>query len=209
MNTSIVRLVMAALVALFVVAACAGQSGARWTFAPVAVASPASGEASTTGEAAAGATSEPAAASAAAEPGAAESMAPMAAESAAPAAGSAAPGGEPVAPSGEARVIDLVATGALQFTDPAGTQVRDIPVTPGETITFRVDNTAGFDHNFYIGTDEQLIVPAGTTDVGIATWQTGVQELTWVVPADITGLKFGCTVPGHYALMQGTFSVAA
>ena len=209
MNTSIVRLVMAALVALFVVAACAGQSGARWTFAPVAVASPASGEASTTGEAAAGATSEPAAASAAAEPGAAESMAPMAAESAAPAAGSAAPGGEPVAPSGEARVIDLVATGALQFTDPAGTQVRDIPVTPGETITFRVDNTAGFDHDFYIGTDEQLIVPAGTTDVGIATWQTGVQELTWVVPADITGLKFGCTVPGHYALMQGTFSVAA
>ena len=209
MNTSIVRLVMAALVALFVVAACAGQSGARWTFAPVAVASPASGEASTTGEAAAGATSEPAAASAAAEPGAAESMAPMAAESAAPAAGSAAPGGEPVAPSGEARVIDLVATGALQFTDPAGTQVRDIPITPGETITFRVDNTAGFDHNFYIGTDEQLIVPAGTTDVGIATWQTGVQELTWVVPADITGLKFGCTVPGHYALMQGTFSVAA
>ena len=209
MNTSIVRLVMAALVALFVVAACAGQSGAQWTFAPVAVASPASGEASTTGEATAGATSEPAAASAAAEPGAAESMAPMAAESAAPAAGSAAPGGEPVAPSGEARVIDLVATGALQFTDPAGTQVRDIPVTPGETITFRVDNTAGFDHNFYIGTDEQLIVPAGTTDVGIATWQTGVQELTWVVPADITGLKFGCTVPGHYALMQGTFSVAA
>jgi len=216
MNTSIVRLVMAALVALFVVAACAGQSGAQWTFAPVAVASPASGEASTTGEATAGATSEPAAASAAAEPGAAESMAPMAAESmapmtaesAAPAAGSAAPG-EPVAPSGEARVIDLVATGALQFTDPAGTQVRDIPVTPGETITFRVDNTAGFDHDFYIGTDEQLIVPAGTTDVGIATWQTGVQELTWVVPADITGLKFGCTVPGHYALMQGTFSVAA
>jgi azurin len=29
------------------------------------------------------------------------------------------------------------------------------------------------------------------------------------VPADISGLKFGCTVPGHYALMQGTFSVAA
>ena len=52
-------------------------------------------------------------------------------------------------------------------------------------------------------------MPAGTTDVGIPTWQTGVQELTWVVPADITGLKFGCTVPGHYALMQGTFSAGA
>ena len=196
MQTSIVRLLLAALMALFVVAACAGESGARWTFAPVAVASQASEEVS--------GSSEPAAV----EPAAAESMAPMAAESAAPAAESAAPG-EAVAPSGEARVIELVATGALQFTDPAGTQVRDIPVTPGETITFRIDNTAGFDHNFYIGTDDQLIVPAGTTDVGIPTWQTGVQELTWVVPADITGLKFGCTVPGHYALMQGTFSVGA
>ncbi|HZW00914.1 MAG TPA: hypothetical protein VFF55_05025, partial [Candidatus Deferrimicrobium sp.] len=110
MNTPIVRLVMAALMALFVVAACAGESGAQWTFAPVAVASQASGDGPT-----AGAASEPAAA--VVEPAAAaESMAPMAAESAAPAVGSAAPG-EPVAPSGEARVIDLVATGALQFTD--------------------------------------------------------------------------------------------
>jgi uncharacterized cupredoxin-like copper-binding protein len=116
---------------------------------------------------------------------------------------------ESVAPAGEARVIELVATGALQFTDPAGTQVKDIPVTPGETITFRIDNTAGFDHNFYIGTDEQLIAPSATTEVGIPTWQTGVQELTWVVPADISGLKFGCTVPGHYTIMQGTFSAGA
>ncbi len=114
---------------------------------------------------------------------------------------------ESMAPSGEARVIDMVATGALQFTTPAGEQIRDIPVTPGETIIFRVDNTAGFDHNFYIGTDEELMLPNATTDVGIPTWQTGVQELEWVVPADISGLKFGCTVPGHYALMQGTFSV--
>jgi azurin len=29
------------------------------------------------------------------------------------------------------------------------------------------------------------------------------------VPDDVSGLKFGCTVPGHYSLMQGTFSVAA
>jgi mono/diheme cytochrome c family protein len=120
--------------------------------------------------------------------------------------GSAAPVVTPV--PGEARVIELVATGALQFTDTAGNQVRDIPVTPGETVTFRVDNTAGFDHNFYIGTDDQLMVAGGTTDTGIPTWQSGVQELTWTVPADISGLKYGCTVPGHYTLMQGTFSVA-
>ena len=112
-----------------------------------------------------------------------------------------------MAPAREARVIELALTGALQITDPSGEQIRDIPVTPGETITFRVDNTAGFDHSFYIGTDEELIVPDAMTDVGIPTWQSGVQELTWVVPADITGLKFGCTVPGHYALEQGAFSV--
>ena len=54
------------------------------------------------------------------------------------------------------------------------------------------------------------MVPSATTDAGIPTWQTGVQELD-VGRARPTsrGLKFGCTVPGHYALMQGTFSVAA
>jgi uncharacterized cupredoxin-like copper-binding protein len=103
----------------------------------------------------------------------------------------------------------MVATAALQFTTPSGEQLRDIPVTPGETVLFRIDNTAGFDHNFYIGTDAELMVPSATTPTGIPTWQSGVQELTWVVPADISGLKFGCTVPGHYSLMQGTFSVAA
>ena len=118
------------------------------------------------------------------------------------------PGSVGVAPAGKARVIDLVLTASLQITDPSGAEVRDIPVTPGETITFRVDNQAGFDHDFYIGTDEELSVSGGTTDTGIATWQTGVQELTWVVPADITGLKFGCTVPGHYALEQGAISVS-
>jgi uncharacterized cupredoxin-like copper-binding protein len=131
------------------------------------------------------------------------------AESGAPPAASAAPAGSAVAPSGEGRVIDLVATASLQFTTPDGTQVTDIPVTPGETITFRIDNTAGFDHNFHIGTDAELSVPNAVTPAGIPTWQSGVQEYTWVVPEDISGLKFGCTVPGHYALMQGTFSLAA
>ncbi len=203
MHTSlIVRLALAALVSLFIVAGCAGDSGAQWTYAPVAVSeTPAtSAEPAAPGTAAPGATT-----GAMASMDGMGSMAPVPAGSAPPAPAESAP----VAPAGEARVIDLVATGALQFTDLAATQVRDIPVTPGETITFRIDNQAGFDHNFYIGTDAQLVVPAATTDVGIPTWQTGVQEVTWVVPADITGLKFGCTVPGHYALMQGIFSLAA
>jgi uncharacterized cupredoxin-like copper-binding protein len=181
------RLASAASALLFILAACASSTGATWTYAPV-VASVEEGP------------------SASVAPGGS----PAADGTAAPADGTAAPAdGTAAPPAGEGRVIELVATASLQFTTPDGTQVTDIPVTPGETVVFRIDNTAGFDHNFYIGTDAELNVPNATTEVGIPNWTSGVQELTWVVPEDISGLKFGCTVPGHYALMQGTFSVAA
>ena len=189
MRTSFPRLISAAIALLFIVAACASSTGAAWTYAPVT----ASVDESPTESGAPGespASEQPS--------GGHEDMG-----TSAPPDASAPP------PSGEGRVIDLVATASLQFTTPDGTQVTDIPVTPGETIVLRIDNKAGFDHNFYIGTDAELNVPNATTAAGIPMWQSGVQELTWVVPADITGLKFGCTVPGHYALMQGTFSVGA
>ena len=54
----------------------------------------------------------------------------------------------------------------------------------GETIEFVVDNTAGFDHNFYIGPADVLQTSFAETEVGIPTWQSGVQELTWTVPAE-------------------------
>jgi uncharacterized cupredoxin-like copper-binding protein len=113
------------------------------------------------------------------------------------------------APAAEARVIELDANAALQFTDKAGTQIKEIAVTPGETITFKVTNTAGYQHNFYIGTDQQLMNAANAEMVGIPDFSEGTQEVTWTVPADITGLKFGCTVPGHYQIMQGTFVAAS
>ena len=100
-------------------------------------------------------------------------------------------------------------SGQLRFTDPDGEQITEIPVTPGESVLFRVDNTAGFDHNFHIGTEAELSVPNASDMPGIPTWSSGVQELAWEVPADVTSLKFGCTVPGHYPLMQGTFSSAS
>jgi uncharacterized cupredoxin-like copper-binding protein len=176
MDTS-ARLLPAALIGLFIVGACAGQS-AQWTYAPVAV---------TVDESPGGSPGAPA-----------ESAAPV---------GSTPPARSPAPAGDEERVIDLVATAALQFTTPDGTQVADIPVTPGETVLLRVDNAAGFDHNVYIGTDAELAVPSATTDIGIPTWQSGVQEVTWTVPDDVSGLKFGCTVPGHYNTMKGTFAV--
>ncbi len=118
-------------------------------------------------------------------------------------------GPEASAPAPEARTIELLATAQLQYTDPAGVQVTQIGVTPGETITFKVTNTAGFAHDFYIGPDGQLAAAQTTDLVGIPSFNEGTQEVTWTVPEDITGLKFGCTVPGHYQLMQGTFVPAS
>lgn len=127
------------------------------------------------------------------------------------------------------RVIDLVV--GTNFTQD-GEQVLDIPVTPGETVLIRIDNVGGYEHNFYIGTDGELTTrptaedvaayiesekAAGrtpsnppiypSTDVGIANWNSGAQQVEWRVPEDITGLKFGCTISSHYPRMQGTFSV--
>jgi mono/diheme cytochrome c family protein/uncharacterized cupredoxin-like copper-binding protein len=100
------------------------------------------------------------------------------------------------------RVIQLDATADLKFTDPNGTQVTQIVVVPGETVEFQVDNIAGFDHDFWIGTADQLSVGNAETDVGHPMWQSGVQTITWTVPAAADApadLQFACTVPGHYA----------
>ncbi|MFN8623908.1 MAG: hypothetical protein U0869_24465 [Chloroflexota bacterium] len=130
-----------------------------------------------------------------------ETAAPASAAPASPAASQ---------PAGEAREIDLVLTSSLQIQDTSGAQVKDIPVTPGETVTFKLTNTAGYAHNFYIGTDQQLMTAQVQGLPGVPDWtDTEPKELTWTVPADVTGLKFGCVVPGHYGLMQGTFSVAS
>lgn len=190
MNRSFPRVVVALFAFAFVLAACASETGSQWTFAPIDGAD----NGDTPAESA-----EPVES---AEPGGSAEPA----ESAGPEE-SVEPGG-PAEPSGQARVIELQADSALRFTDTNGDPVPDIAVTPGETVVFRINNTAGFQHNFWIGTDAELSVPAATTATGIPDWSTGVQELEWVVPDDLTDLKFGCTVPGHYFTMQGTFSAA-
>lgn len=105
----------------------------------------------------------------------------------------------------EPRVIILDATADLHFVDPNGVPVTGFELVPGETVQFDVTNTAGFDHNFYIGTPDQLGVPNNTTDLGIPAWQAGQKTLDWVVPEDAAGttLQFACTIPGHYSTMHG------
>ncbi len=116
--------------------------------------------------------------------------------------------GTPDAP----RVIELDLNGSIQIDDTpgdGGTQVTSLAVKAGETIEFQVTNSAGFDHNFYVGTEEELSsasgdIPNGT---GIPTFTEGTQTLTWTVPTDASGLQFACTVPGHYGTMHGDFVI--
>jgi mono/diheme cytochrome c family protein len=98
------------------------------------------------------------------------------------------------------RIVKLQAAPDLHFKDEAGNNVTELIVAAGETIQFEIDNTSGFDHNFWIGTPEQLAAPNATTDVGHPTWQSGVQTVTWTVSGE--GLQFACTVPGHYTTMH-------
>ena len=111
------------------------------------------------------------------------------------------------AAAGEVRVIELEADAALRFLQD-GEQVQDIPVVPGETVLFRIVNTAGFDLSFWIGSDGELSAPWAQTEVGIPAWRDGVRELEWVVPDGLDELRFGDTVPGHYVSMYGCFSEA-
>jgi hypothetical protein len=101
------------------------------------------------------------------------------------------------------RQIMISATAGLQFQDENGAQITQIDVVEGETIEFVVDNTAGFDHNFYIGPEDVVSASSAQSDLGIPTWPSGVQTVTWTVESGDQPLQFACTVPGHYAPMHG------
>jgi uncharacterized cupredoxin-like copper-binding protein len=103
-----------------------------------------------------------------------------------------------------AHLIELELTSDLKIKQD-GQQVSTIPVKQGETYTFRVTNTAGFDHDFHIGTDAELSA-GGHAHAGIQPWNEGMREFQYTF--DSSGpLAFGCTIPGHYALMKGFFDI--
>ena len=104
------------------------------------------------------------------------------------------------------RVIKLDENGSLQITDSTGAQVPAITVKAGEVVTFEVTNTAGFDHDFYVGTAADLSPTAEGNLKGIAPFSSGTQDFTWTVPASGT-FQFACTLPGHYATMHGDIDI--
>ncbi len=181
------------MAALLLLAACGGTTGTTWTIAP-ALPTPTAGP---SGMPSMGASSAPTAV-----PSAGTSVAP-ASPGASVAPGS--PAASAATSPGAGQVIKLELTGSLSITQD-GQAVTTLDVKQGETVHFVIDNTAGFTHNFHIGTADQLQQNAPDLP-GIPDWTSGVQEFDYTVTADTAGLEFACTVPGHYSLMHGTFNV--
>jgi uncharacterized cupredoxin-like copper-binding protein len=108
----------------------------------------------------------------------------------------------PLAPSGD--VIELTLTGSLQIVHD-GQKVDLIQVQQGKTYTFRITNSAGFAHDFHVGTDADLV--AGRAGLpGLEQYSNGTQEFSYTF-SDAGPLMFGCTVPGHYNTMKGRFDI--
>jgi uncharacterized cupredoxin-like copper-binding protein len=103
-------------------------------------------------------------------------------------------------------VIDLEETSSLTILQ-NGQPATSIPIVAGQTYTFNITNSAGFDHDFYLGPPDKLT--AGTVDglPGVPVFQSGTQTFTWTADASATGWQFGCTVPGHFQTMHGDLAV--
>lgn len=120
--------------------------------------------------------------------------------------------GDPMAASGEARVIEVTASDDFKF-DPSS-----ITIEEGETITFRVTNVGVISHEFILGGAEmqeeheaEMAEMAGqsmTDEPNAIEVEPGdTKEMTWHMTQ--TGeIIFGCHQPGHYAAgMKGTITV--
>jgi len=162
-----------------VISACAASNASTWTYFPAA-GTPASSAAPASG--APSASSSPAASAAL---------------------------GSPSASAGQTGAsFDLVETSSLSITDAGGTQVTALTVKKGQTYHFRITNSAGFPHNFYVGKVSDLEANATANLTGTGDFDSGTKEFDYTFGDDSAPLGFGCLIPGHYqAGMKGTFTV--
>ena len=116
------------------------------------------------------------------------------------------PGGSPGAGDGE--TLALTETMTLQIQR-EGQQVTEIALSEGQSYTFEITNDGGLEHNFYIGTPEQLQSNDVAGLPGVPNFTDGTQTFEYMATAETAGLEFACTVPGHYQPMHGTMVVEA
>jgi uncharacterized cupredoxin-like copper-binding protein len=178
------RLLTLGALVLFVGAACTSAAGAAgWTYAPPVNTGPPAASGSS------GASGSPAASGSSGA-----TMNPSMSMSAAPSGSTA------------GNVIQLTETADLRITDASGNTVSSIPVQKGQTYTFQITNTAGFAHDFYIGTPDDLKAANTSNLKGLDQFLSGTQSFTYTF--DSAGpLGFGCTLPGHYQSMNGLFVI--
>jgi hypothetical protein len=124
-----------------------------------------------------------------------------------PTAGTPAPGtpgpGVSVPPG---NVVDVELTGSLTILSD-GAPLSELHVVDGETYLFRVDNTAGLSHDFYLGPADRLQGNDVAGLPGLEEWESGVREFSWTAGHDADDWQFACTVLGHYASMHGSLVI--
>jgi uncharacterized cupredoxin-like copper-binding protein len=78
----------------------------------------------------------------------------------------------------------------------------------GETVCFKVTNTAGFAHNFYVGPASDVDTRNQSATVkGIPDFTSGTQTLEYTFSGS-GPFEFACWVPGHLeAGMKGSVSL--
>lgn len=101
------------------------------------------------------------------------------------------------------RQVQLTTTSMMQILDATGQPVTALVVQPGETLEISVSNWARFAHNLVIGTRDALASDQVAGLPGVPAFAGGVRTFTWSVPASVDDLWFGCTVVGHFSVMQG------
>jgi mono/diheme cytochrome c family protein len=108
------------------------------------------------------------------------------------------------------RVIEIEGTANLQWVDPATqTQLKQVSVVEGETVEFHVINNSGLQHNLHIGPDDVLSTAPQDNDLpGVPTFTEGTETFQYTFDTADT-LKFGCTVLGHYGIMNGDFALVS
>ena len=124
--------------------------------------------------------------------------------------------GAPGDPARAARTVDVKAGDDLRF------QPDQVQVKVGETITFKINNTATIEHDFTLGDaaaqsahDKEMVSSSSGGQMNMADEPNAIRiapgttkDITWTFTSAGTTL-FGCHEPGHYASgMKGTITVS-
>lgn len=123
--------------------------------------------------------------------------------------------GKSAQPAAATRTVEIKQLDTRKFDPPM------VEAKAGETITFKITNTATSLHEFFLGdkkaqeaheaemagmSDAQMKM--SDTDARVFVEPGETKELTWTFPAKAK-VPFACHMPGHYqGGMQGTVNVA-